>query len=128
MHELLPIFFTTDFQPDIYVVSMQEIVPLNAMNVMKKDHKRIEQWRALLVEALDLVNTEIISKQEKQKQEELFEQQLVYTDQTMVGCYIAVFFKKRLMNLIKPKSLQLCKVKSGTMGTTGNKGAVCVRF
>ena len=46
---------------------MQEIVQLNAMNVMKKDHKRIEQWRALLVEALDLVNTQIIAKQEKRK-------------------------------------------------------------
>ena len=67
VHELLPIFYSVDFEPDIYVVSMQEIVPLNAMNVMKKDHKRIEQWRALLVEALDLVNTQIIAKQEKRK-------------------------------------------------------------
>jgi hypothetical protein len=41
---------------------MQEIVPLNAMNVMKKDHKKIEQWRKLLEEALDIVNSELISK------------------------------------------------------------------
>jgi hypothetical protein len=46
-----------DFDPDIYIIALQEMVPLNAMNVMKKDHKRIEQWRALLVEALDIVNT-----------------------------------------------------------------------
>jgi hypothetical protein len=64
VQELLPIFNVSDqgcieqgFEPDIYVIAMQEIVPLNAMNVMKKDHKKIEQWRKLLEEALDIVNS-----------------------------------------------------------------------
>jgi endonuclease/exonuclease/phosphatase family metal-dependent hydrolase len=46
----------------------------------------------------------------------------------MVGCYIGVYFKKKMLNRIKPKSIKFCKVKSGAMGYTGNKGAVCVRF
>jgi hypothetical protein len=46
----------------------------------------------------------------------------------MVGVYLAVFLKRKLAGRLKPKSIQICKVKSGTMGTTGNKGAVCMRF
>ena len=46
----------------------------------------------------------------------------------MVGCYLAVFIKRKLSTRLKPKSIQICKVKLGTMGSTGNKGAVCLRF
>ena len=46
----------------------------------------------------------------------------------MVGCYIAVFLQRKLTNRIKTKSFQICKVKTGTYGATGNKGAVCIRF
>jgi hypothetical protein len=49
VQELLSIFHVSDqasidlgFEPDIYVVAMQEIVPLNAYSIMKKDHKKIE--------------------------------------------------------------------------------------
>lgn len=57
-----------------------------------------------------------------------FDQQLQYTDQTMVGLYVAVFFKRRVIDLIMPSSLAPCRVKVGVKGTTGNKGAVCIRF
>lgn len=56
------------------------------------------------------------------------EQQFVYTDKCMVGCYLAVFLKRKLAGRLKPKSLQRCKVKVGALGATGNKGAVCLRF
>ena len=46
----------------------------------------------------------------------------------MVGIYLAVFIKRKLSSRLKPKSIQICKVKLGTMGSTGNKGAVCLRF
>jgi hypothetical protein len=83
VQELLPIFHVNDqasidqgFEPDIYIVAMQEIVPLNAMSVMKKDHKKIEEWRKLLEEALDIVNSELIAKRQCKaySQDELFDQ------------------------------------------------------
>ena len=37
---------------------MQEIVPLNAISVIKKDKKKIDQWRRLIEEALDIVNAQ----------------------------------------------------------------------
>mmetsp|Transcript_16961 Transcript_16961/g.26122 ORF Transcript_16961/g.26122 Transcript_16961/m.26122 type:complete len:255 (-) Transcript_16961:149-913(-) len=46
----------------------------------------------------------------------------------MVGCYIAVFFRKRMSRYLRQKSLAPCKVKVGARGTAGNKGAVCIRF
>ena len=52
----------------------------------------------------------------------------MYTDLSMVGCYVAVYFNRKVASMMKPKSLQLCKVKSGNLGATGNKGAVCIRF
>ena len=52
----------------------------------------------------------------------------MFIDKSMVGIYLAVFIKRRLSNKIKTKSFQICKVKAGAYGTTGNKGAVCIRF
>ena len=46
----------------------------------------------------------------------------------MVGCYVAVFFKKALSTKLKQKSLAPCKIKVGAKGAAGNKGAVCIRF
>lgn len=49
-------------------------------------------------------------------------------DSCMVGCYIAMFLKRKLIKRIKKEEFQPCKVKTGNLGTTGNKGAVCLRF
>ena len=41
--ELLPMFQTEgDFEPDIYIVGLQEIVALNPKNCLKKDTKRVD--------------------------------------------------------------------------------------
>jgi hypothetical protein len=57
-----------------------------------------------------------------------FNEEFVHIEKSMVGCYLAVFIKRKLCNRIKPKSFQICKVKTGAYGNTGNKGAVCIRF
>lgn len=42
-NELLPLFETnSDFEPDIYIIGLQEIVALNAKNCLKKDTKRVD--------------------------------------------------------------------------------------
>ena len=56
------------------------------------------------------------------------DEELKYTDKCMVGCFVALFFKKKLLSRIKEKSFQFCKIKAGLLGRAGNKGAVCLRF
>lgn len=61
---------------------------------------------------------------DEQKQDEAF----VYTDKSMFGLYLAVFFKRRLALKIQAKTFQSCKVATGGMLKFGNKGAVAIRF
>lgn len=106
--ELLPMFELEDdyFEPDVYVVGLQEMVPLNAKNCLLKDTKRLELWRTMLVEALEVCRAKRISKKgHRFSDDEMFEEALVYLDRSMVGCYIAVFFKRKLAGRLKPKSL-----------------------
>jgi hypothetical protein len=92
-------------------------VTLNAVNCIIKDNNRIDLWRSLLVQAIEIVN-----------QGNPASSQMGYTDQAMVGCFVAVFFKKSLIYRMKQDSMAPCKVKVGMKGTAGNKGAVCIRF
>lgn len=68
------------------------------------------------------------SQEKKWTEHQKFDEEYVFIEKSMVGCYIAVFIKRKLTSRIKQKSFQICKVKTGNYGTTGNKGAVCVRF
>jgi hypothetical protein len=45
---------------------------------------------------------------------------------SMVGCYIGLFVKQRLLGRIS--DLKATKIKTGLGGSSGNKGAVLVRF
>lgn len=46
---------------------------------------------------------------------------------SMVGCFIGLFMKKRLLTE-RFKELKTTKIKTGLGGSTGNKGAVILRF
>lgn len=83
------------------------MVTLNAKNCFIKDNKRIDLWRSKLTKALDAVNAKELAKrkQGKNSEDDLLEQQFVYTDKCMVGCYLAVFLKRKLAGRLKPKSL-----------------------
>ena len=83
----------------------------------------------MLIETISKTNTtNILNSNKKYSSEQLEKAQLFYTDYSMVGLYLAVFFKKGLSTHLKQKSLAPCKVKVGARGTAGNKGAVCIRF
>lgn len=45
---------------------------------------------------------------------------------SMVGCYIGLFVKQRLLSRVT--ELKATKIKTGLGGSSGNKGAVIVRF
>lgn len=112
--ELLPCFEIKDqkslesgFMPDIYIIGLQEIVTLNAKNCLIKDSKRIELWRSMLTQAIDVVTKNNMKQtSSKWNSEDLMsENQFVYTDKNMVGLYISCFIKRNLMARLKPKSL-----------------------
>ena len=44
----------------------------------------------------------------------------------MVGCFIGLFVKQKLLGRIK--DLKTTKIKTGLGGSSGNKGSVIVRF
>ena len=94
---------------------------------MISNKKKLEMWRAILTKTLEVANDKSWGSKPK-NEEEFFDQELVYTDKHMVGCYLAIFIKRKLAARIPPKSFQSCKIKAGTAGVTGNKGAVCLRF
>lgn len=111
----------------MYIIALQEMVVLNAKNMMITNKKKLEMWRAMLTKALETANERNYGGKAS-SEEGFFEQELVYTDKHMVGCYLALFLKRKLAQRIPPKSFQSCKIKAGTAGVTGNKGAVCIRF
>ena len=111
--------------PHIYVVGLQEIVKLNAKNILKKDKKKVELWTTMLNQTIMKVNQQA---RQNMSDDQLFDEDFVFIDKSMVGCYIAIFVKRKLSSRIKSKSFQICKVKTGSYGATGNKGAVCIRF
>lgn len=46
----------------------------------------------------------------------------------MVGCFIGLFVKNRLIKTNRFKDIYATKIKTGLGGSSGNKGAVIVRF
>ena len=62
-------------------------------------------------------------------EEERLDEEFVFTDKSMFGLYMAVFFKRKVAIRIQPKSFQACKVPAGgPFGRLSNKGAVAIRF
>ena len=59
--DIIPIFQIKEehktFSPDIYIIALQEIVKLNAKNCLIQDNERINMWRKLLEDALEIVNS-----------------------------------------------------------------------
>lgn len=47
---------------------------------------------------------------------------------SMVGCFIGLFVKRKLLQGNRIKDLMATKIKTGLGGSAGNKGAVIVRF
>jgi len=63
------------FDPDIYVIGLQEIVKLNAKNCFIKDNKRVQAWRDYLIEILNETNKRnIVNSGRRYTDEEIIEQ------------------------------------------------------
>ena len=59
VNDILPMFQSQEkgFYPDMYIIGFQEIVKLNAKNVLiSNDNKRIEYWRSILIKTFQKIN------------------------------------------------------------------------
>lgn len=117
--ELVPIFKKQidGVEPDIICVGLQEIVALNAVSIWQGENvSRMTEWEQLLRAAIE-------SATDRKDPDERY---VWLVAKGMVGCYLALFLKQKLLNRVT--ELKATKIKTGLGGSSGNKGGVIVRF
>ena len=99
------------------MIGLQEIVKLNSFSIFQgKNAHKMAEWEALLRSAIESVS-------DTKDPDERF---VWVIAKSMVGCFIGLFVKQKLLSRIK--ELKTTKIKTGLGGSAGNKGAVIVRF
>lgn len=107
------------FYRDIIVVGLQEIVKLNAMSIFGgKNTTKIDEWKQLLGSTINSIYA-------SRDPDENF---VWVIERSMVGCLIALFVKNKLFKSERLKDIHHTKIKTGLGGSSGNKGAVILRF
>ncbi len=96
--------------PDIYVIGLQEIVSLNAKNiVLSSNSSQVESWRNLIQKNLNEIDNYIVLK-----------------SADLVGLFQIIFVKESLKENIR--NIEALIVRTGLLGTMGNKGSCVMRF
>ncbi|XP_030492505.2 type I inositol polyphosphate 5-phosphatase 8 [Cannabis sativa] len=135
-------------QADIYVIGFQEIVPLNAGNVLGAEDKGpAEQWIGLIREALNdnefdqqIKNNKkqgrmsfsdflSLENEEEEEEEDAIKDEVgpkfrLAVSKQMVGIFLCVWVRSDLCSLIS--NLKVSCVGTGIMGYLGNKGSVSI--
>ncbi|XP_040382898.1 type IV inositol polyphosphate 5-phosphatase 9-like isoform X2 [Oryza brachyantha] len=114
---------------DIYVVGLQEIVPLNARNVLGPTKSSAAmKWNSLIGDALNMSTGRRRDGEEEAQAQRLHGQQrfrFVVSEQ-MVGIFVSVWARSGLRRHVRHAAASC--VGAGVLGRLGNKGAVTVRF
>uniref|UniRef100_A0A0E0LUV1 Inositol polyphosphate-related phosphatase domain-containing protein n=1 Tax=Oryza punctata TaxID=4537 RepID=A0A0E0LUV1_ORYPU len=118
---------------DIYVLGLQEIVPLNARNVLGPTKSSAAmKWNSLIGDALnrftgrrrrDDGDDDEGAQRRGQQQQQPF--RCVVSEQ-MVGIFVSVWARSGLRRHVRHATASC--VGAGVLGRLGNKGAVSVRF
>ncbi|XP_022193841.2 synaptojanin-1 [Nilaparvata lugens] len=94
---------------DIYAIGFEEIVDLNASNIMAASNENAKAWAIELQKVLSRDNEYVM---------------LTYIQ--LVGVCLYLFIRPEHIPYVK--DLAVDSVKTGLGGATGNKGAVAIRF
>ncbi len=81
----------------------------------------MNQWEQILRQAI-----EEVMKNKDDSQDDPDDRYVWVIAKSMVGCYIGLFVRQKLLSRIT--DLKTTKIKTGLGGSSGNKGAVIVRF
>ena len=94
---------------DIFVIGFEEIVDLNASNIVAASSENAKAWAEEL--------QKVISRDSNY---------VLVTYQQLVGVCLYVFIRHTYASFLKDVAVD--SVKTGLGGATGNKGAVAIRF
>ncbi|RUS89988.1 hypothetical protein EGW08_002255, partial [Elysia chlorotica] len=94
---------------DIFAVGFEEIVDLNASNIMSASTTNAREWQKEVVKT--------ISREHKY---------VMLTSIQLVGVVLYIFIRPHLAPRIRDVAVE--KVKTGLGGAAGNKGGVAIRF
>lgn len=106
-------FFYSD-QPDVYVLGFQEVVELNASNILNSDYSRSSIWQKAINNLLNSI-----------AQDSGVTYTLIRAEQ-MTSLLILFFAKSSIAEQIT--MVEGYTKKTGLGGITGNKGAIAIRF
>lgn len=102
------------------MVGLQEIVKLNSFSIFQgKNKSKMNEWELILRNAIETASLQAHTQ-------DLEEKYVWVVAKVMVGCFIGLFVKHKLLQRIT--ELKTTKIKTGLGGSAGNKGAVIVRF
>jgi synaptojanin len=95
---------------DIYIICLQEIVQLNATQIVSSDPERRQLWESVFLEALD----------------EYFGHGCYVTliSNQLVGTSLTVFIHSRLVDDIK--NVEVCSIKTGLGGFEISNNSFCI--
>ncbi|KAG8909621.1 inositol polyphosphate 5-phosphatase [Tulasnella sp. 408] len=96
-------------RPDILAIGFQEIVPLNAQQIIQADPAKKREWEAQI-----------------QKTIEKRGNYLIFRSEQLVGTALFVIVKSELAGALR--NVEAATRKTGLRGMAGNKGAVAIRF
>ncbi|PKA61839.1 Type I inositol 1,4,5-trisphosphate 5-phosphatase CVP2 [Apostasia shenzhenica] len=133
-------FLPVDDESDIYVLGFQEIVPLNAGNLLVTEVREpASKWICIVDQSLNRVNFSSKDESSEEEEEDDDEEQddqssaaalssqdryIHIVSKQMVGIFVTVWAKKELVHYVS--HLQISSVSRGIMGQFGNKGCVSV--
>ena len=97
--------------PDIYIIGLQEIVDLNAKNIIvfTSNSTRVESWNNLITKNLKELGNFVMVK-----------------TVDLVGLFLVIFIKENLCGSLR--NIESTIIRTGLMGTMGNKGSCMIRF
>ncbi|XP_031787323.1 synaptojanin-1 isoform X1 [Nasonia vitripennis] len=98
-----------DTPVDIFAIGFEEIVDLNASNIMAASHENARAWAEELQKVLSRDHEYVL-----------------ITYQQLVGVCLYVFIRPEHVGFLRDVAVDC--VKTGLGGATGNKGAVAIRF
>ncbi|ESW24630.1 hypothetical protein PHAVU_004G146600 [Phaseolus vulgaris] len=132
---------TENNSADIYVLGFQEIVPLNAANVLGPQNRKVStKWNSLIGAALNnRTPTKVVEGDKVAESQKIYplkehicaegehgrDFQCIISRQ-MVGMFITIWARCDLYQTIR--HLSVSSVGCGIMGYLGNKGSVSIRF
>ena len=97
---------------DVIVFCLQEIVQLNATQIVSSDPEKRQMWETLFHELLEEYHG--------------WSKYVTLVSNQLVGTSLMVFVTTDLVDDIK--NVEVCSIKTGLGGITGNKGSVAVKF